>query len=700
MVFFAAYFATSGARATDYPPTRTSDSSDQIQGVDLLNPFAWLENLDSPEVAAWVAAQDAFTLASLAQPMRDSVILRARMRRYDEARQINTPERRGNRFFFLAEDAGRAGRSLYIHSDGVDRVIAEPGDFAQAGFGSAQIADFRSSPSGRLVAISGVEDATGRRIVRILDVETGAYRPDTIEAARLGDEPWSADEQVLYFARSDADAGGSAWRRRLGSDDEHRLAGGEGRRYRLSYSQDLGGAVIVERNVSGRSRAWFAAADRPAAAPVLMMEADGALTFIGAVGDRGFFYESGRDRIVATRGAPGRYETVEIMDSAALSVTSAHIHGGRLVINGLDAGAPAIFVHRPDGTHLRTFHPPFGLLWTNFPAGRPAIFGSPQSRFAYANSIALESPGVYEIDLERLEMRPWRLRAGVAPGAVSIVRRSYRSADGQEIPIVLAHRRDVGLTAADRPPDTPSPPVLMWVYGAHRYTAIPFFNGFFRTFIDAGGVLVMPQVRGGGAFGAAWHAAGSRANKANTVADTIAALQWLRAEGIAIPGRMAVLGNSAGSVPAAMAGIRRPDLVDALILEIPLSDLIRHARWSSGWATEFGVPDVPEEFETLRAVSPYQALQEPRRLPPTLIFAGENDTVSPPHHAYKLAAAMQRAQTGDGPILLRLVRGAGHQIGVDAAQRMESQSYQLAFLTDVLGLEAARIAPASAGDAQ
>lgn len=682
-----------GVQAANHPPTPATDDSDRIQGVEFLNPFGWLENLDTPEVAAWVAAQDAFTQDQLAPSMTDTAALRARMHGYDASFRINTPSRRGNRFFYLAEGPDRPGRALYLHSEGADRVIAEQGDFGAIGFGPAQIDDFRVAPSARLVAISGTEDATARRVVRILDVETGAYLTDIIEGARLGEEPWSADERSIYFARWHGDTGGSAWRRHLVSGEEHRLAGGQGRRYRLAYAQSLGGAVIVERSVSGAHRAWFAVADGAAAAPALMLEADGVLRFIGAVEDRAFFYETGRDRIVAVRGAPGGYVTRQVMDIAALSATSAHIYAGRIVINGLDAGAPAIFVHRPDGTHLRTFHPPFGLVWTNFPAGRPAIFGDPHSSFAYLNSIALESPGVYEINLASLEMRPWRLREGVAPGAVSIVRRRYRSADGQDVPIVLAHRRDVVLAAADGPSDASPPPVLMWVYGAHRYTAIPFFNGFFRTFIDAGGVLVMPQVRGGGAFGAAWHDAGSGANKVNTVADTIAALAWLREEGIGAPGRVAVIGNSAGSVPAAIAAIRRPDLVDALILEIPLSDLVRHARWSSGWATEFGVPDVPEQFETLRAVSPYEALQEPRRLPPTLIFAGENDTVSPPHHAYKLAAAMQRAQTGDAPILLRLVRGAGHQIGVDAAQRFESQSYQLAFLHEVLGVGIDRTPP-------
>ncbi|QLC26114.1 S9 family peptidase [Parasphingopyxis algicola] len=678
---------TAIAQPSEYPPSDVSGDSDVIEGVELANPFAWLEHLDSAEVAEWAAAQDEFARVSLALPMDDSAAVRARMARYDESFQINTPVRRGDHLFFLAESADRAGRSLYMYRDGADRLIAGPSDFAGIGMAEAQIDDFRVSPSGRFAAIAGVEGTSGRRAVRILDVETGEYRPDPIEGAVFGDEPWSPDGQWLYFSRSDADGEGSAWRVRLGWGEEQRLAGAGDRRYRVSYAGALGGAVIVERGASGERRAFLASADAAAAPMVLMVEAAGPLRFIGAADGHGYFYQRGRDRIVAARGARGTFDTVEIMDTSGLSVTSAHLYGDRLVINGLEAGAPAIMVYGLDGVHLHTFRPPFGLLWTNFPAGRPAILGDPQSPLAYANSIALESPGVYEIDLERLEMRPWRLRDGVEPGAVSISRRTYRSADGQEVPMVLAHRRDVDLASARGDDDAPSAPVLMWVYGAHRYTAIPFFNGFFRTFIDAGGVLAMPQIRGGGAHGARWHEAGSRANKTNTVADTVAALEWLRDEGIAGPGRVTVLGNSAGSVPAAMAGITRPDLVGALILEIPLSDLVRHARWSSGWATEFGVPDVPEEFATLRAVSPYEALQEPRPVPPTLILAGENDTVAPPHHAYKLAAAMQRAQTGDGEILLHVVRGAGHQIGVDAAQRIESQSYELAFINRIMGLQ-------------
>ena len=148
-----------------------------------------------------------------------------------------------------------------------------------------------------------------------------------------------------------------------------------------------------------------------------------------------------------------------------------------------------------------------------------------------------------------------------------------------------------------------------------------------------------------------------------------------------------MLGNSAGSVPAAMAGISRPDLLSALILEIPLSDLVRHAKWSEGWATEFGDPDDPEELSALLEISPYEALQTPKSLPPTLILAGENDRTAPPLHAYKLTAAMQNAQLGNDEILLLRIPGAGHQIGADSEQRRESQALELAFLAKSLEME-------------
>ena len=527
-----------------------------------------------------------------------------------------------------------------------------------------------------------MEPASGRRVMRIIDVGSGSYLAAAVEEAHLGDAPWATDCHSIVYSTLDGERPAAVWRHDVGTDSDVRIYPVDGNEnVRLAVDAVDGGLVVVERRQPRAYEVlWFDGAE-PSAVERVFAQDGGWVVFIGAAEDKLFFHvtDGGGEQIVSARRSAAGFAMSPVLDLSDRSVTTAHIYGGRVVVNGgSPAGVPSITIYSLDGALLATLTPPYGLLWTNFPANRPPIFGEWEARYAYANSLSLDAPGVYEIDIEDLTMTPWRLRRGDTSGDILVRRVEYTSADGTIVPMALAHRADASLDE--------SAPTLVWVYGAHGFTATPFFSGFFRTFIEAGGVLAMPQVRGGGVFGAEWHAAGSRVNKRATIEDTIAAFEWLIDTGVTRPDRLAALGNSAGSVPVAAAAIDRPDLVGAIILEIPLADLVRHKRWSGGWASEFGDPEIPEELDAILEFSPYHKLLEARELPATLIFAGENDTTAMPHHAFKLAASMQYAQTGDQPVLLRLVRGAGHQIGVNNAQRTENQTLQLAFLTREIGL--------------
>ena len=611
------------------------------------------------------------------------VILRQALSDYAEAPVINTAIRRGNQYFYMVDSLSHSSPALYVQTEGEEeRLLIDPANFQEVGLAEAQIADFRVSPNGECVAVIGHEASSDQRVMRIFNMQTHNYLPGKVMGVHLADQPWREECTEIVFISRSGDMAATAWIFDTKTSTQRRIVAlTDQEKPRLVVNAADGGLVAVDRRKPRHYRALWIDDERPQVLGIMFEQDGGRLAFIGASGGQYFFHAldgKGGEKILAAHNTDEGFETREVLDLAGHSATAAHIYGGKIVVNGgTPDGLPMIYVHALDGELLAELEPPFGLLWTNFPAGRAAILGNPGSRYAYTASLSLHAAGVYEIDLEELTIKPWRLQQGMNPDEIIVKRVRYDSTGGVEVPMSLAYQANTPLDG--------SAPALVWVYGAHGFTATPFFSAFFKTFIDAGGILAFPQVRSGGVFGVEWHAGGSRANKLNTIADTVAALEWLLENKVTKPQRLAIMGNSSGTIPAIVAAIEHPDMVAAVLLELPLSDMIRHKQWLGGWTTEFGDPEIENELNAILKFSPNEKLLWRRSLPPTLIYVGENDTTALPIHAFKLTASMQYAQTEDAPVYLRMMPGAGHQLGVNKLERTRYQAEQLTFLFQYLG---------------
>jgi len=667
--------------------TRRAEVEETIGEHTFANPYAWMEDTKSEEVRSWAAGEDANTRSLLELAWEESADSRARLSSYNAVVTYETPVRRRDAFFLMVDGASHAGPSLYMRVGDEDTPLVTPEQFLDVGLTTdAQIADFSVSHDGFHVVVTAQDPATRRRLARIFSIAEGTFLPDNVEGARLSQSPWLKDDTgFVYSTRERGDHAAGVWLHRLGTDTTadrplYRAEPGWETRFRAHVVNDRNDLIVIASDVEGSQTAyWLSEAEKwTKPESVISLPPRSRLFHLGTLQTEVSYFHAvtggGGETISSSRpGSDGEFVLHEVMEVGDLGVSTAHLYGGKLVLNSLNEGTPAIRIHDLEGRSVAVLSPPFGLLWTNFPAGWPPILGEVDARYAYVNSLALDAPGIYEMDLDALTLEPWLLRSNTEGMDVVVRRITYESNDDVEVPMALVHGSDVAFDG--------TAPALIWVYGAHAFVATPYFNGFFRAFIDMGGVFAMPQVRGGGVFGPRWYEAGSRANKLNTVADTISALKWLIDNKVTRPEKLSILGNSAGTVPVAVAAIRHPELVGAMILEVPLADLIRHPDWSDGWNTEFGDPTNTEELQALMQFSPYELLQMRRPLPPTMILAGENDPVAPPQHAYKLAASMQHAQTEeDHPILLYLVHGAGHQVGVNKSQRQESRSFEMAFL--------------------
>jgi prolyl oligopeptidase len=204
-----------------------------------------------------------------------------------------------------------------------------------------------------------------------------------------------------------------------------------------------------------------------------------------------------------------------------------------------------------------------------------------------------------------------------------------------------------------------------------------------------GGVYAVPNIRGGGEYGAEWHQAAMKTKRQVAFDDFIAAAQWLIENKYTRPAKLAIEGASNGGLMVAAILVQRPELFGACLCEVPLTDMLRYHKFTDGTigTPEFGSPDVPEEFAALRAYSPYHNVKPGTHYPPTLITTADTDDRAVPMHSYKFAAALQHAQSGAAPILIRIEKDGGHgDIGKPTTKRIEEAADQLTFVAQALGI--------------
>ena len=258
---------------------------------------------------------------------------------------------------------------------------------------------------------------------------------------------------------------------------------------------------------------------------------------------------------------------------------------------------------------------------------------------------------------------------------------SYPSRDGTAISMFLVHRK--GLVRSG------NNPTYLTAYGGFNISMTPAFSRSLLLWLEHGGVVAVPNIRGGGEYGEGWHQAGILANKQNSFDDFIAAAEWLIRERYTRPERLAVAGGSNGGLLMGAALTQRPELFRAVLIQVPLLDMLRYHRFLIArlWIPEYGSADDPEQFRWLRAYSPYHQVRPGVAYPAVLLATAESDTRVDPMHARKMAARLQAATSAERPVLLRLEARAGHGAGKPLSKIQQELTDSWTFVFSELGVE-------------
>jgi prolyl oligopeptidase len=291
-------------------------------------------------------------------------------------------------------------------------------------------------------------------------------------------------------------------------------------------------------------------------------------------------------------------------------------------------------------------------------------------------------PSVYRIDLRTDEQTLWmRVEADVDPDRFEVRQTSVTSRDGTPVSMFLVHPRGLERTG--------DAPTYLTGYGGFNISMTPAFSRSLLLWLEHGGVVAIPNIRGGGEYGESWHQAGMLGHKQNSFDDFVAAAEWLIRERFTRPDRLAVAGGSNGGLLMGAVLTQRPELFRAVVVQVPLLDMLRYHRFLIArlWIPEYGSPDEPEQFAWLRAYSPYHHVRAGTAYPAVLLATAESDTRVDPMHARKMTARLQAASVSGRPVLLRLEARAGHGAGKPLSKMLDELTDTWTFVFSEVGVE-------------
>ena len=682
----------------EYPQTQRVDHVDVYHGTEVADPYRWLETdvRESEGVAEWVAAQNRITFAYLESiPQREAI--RERLTELWDYTRFSSPFKKGGRYYYLKNDGLQNQSVLYVTQsiDEEARVLIDPNQWSEDG--TEALAGSAFSENGRFVAYGVAEAGSDWNTWHVMEIDSGEILEDTIRWIKYSDAAWTNDNKGFFYSRYDEPKQGEAYQalnlnqklcyHRLGtpqSEDSivyRRPDHPEWNFYGEVTDDGRFLVITVAKGTDDKYRILVKDLAQRGSKPVEIV--DNFLNEYTLVGNDGpvlFFktdLEAPRRRLIAIDlRRPERDQWREIIPQAEGTLISADLIADRFVMSYLRDVRPEVKIFSMDGSFAGD---------VEFPAiGSVSGFRGKRSdtETFYSYSSFATPPSIYHYDVKTGQSTLFR-RAKVKfdPDQYEVSQVFYQSKDGTRVPMCIAHKQGIQLDGSN--------PTLLYGYGGFNISILPQFVPYWLTWMELGGVLAVPNLRGGGEYGEAWHKAGIKLQKQNVFDDFIAAAEWLIDNRYTRRDKLAVNGRSNGGLLVGAVMTQRPDLFGACLPAVGVMDMLRFDKFTAGrfWVDDFGSSDNPDEFRALLAYSPYHNIRPGTSFPATLITTADTDDRVVPGHSFKFAAAMQRAQSGQAPILIRIEPRSGHGAGTPTKKLIARFTDQWAFLVRNLGMQ-------------
>ena len=670
----------------DPPPSPRQAVIDVYHGIEVPDPYRWLEDGESQETQKWVARNNERTRQALdAQP--DRGWWHERLVALMGLPVVMSAKVRGDRLFVIERDAGAEQYSLVVRSaidpDVAPRVLVDPG--SSSADAATALDWFEPSPDGRLVAYGTSEAGDEDSTLAILDVDSGNHLVDSIAHTRAASLAWLGDSSGFYYTSYPE---GDQYHRRvlfhaLGHDPADDVVTWSDQAAPQSWPDvrisDDGRHLLVEVGV-GWARIDGFLLDRNSGdwhTVIAGIEANTSFSFMGDELLITTTLDAPRGRVVvAPLCAPQVENWRTVVPEGTGVITHAAAAGDEIIVVTTERAVDGLERWSLDGHHVANVSE-FGIVSIG------GLTTSPGKAFAFVTVAGFDAPSsLYRWSPDN-GIRKWAPSAEPVEAfpSLAVSQVSYSSTDGTSVGLFLVHRGDVTPSS-----DTPA---ILTGYGGFAISETPLWSPLIAAWCASGGLYAIAGLRGGLEEGQSWHRGGRRANKQNVFDDFHAAADLLVDSGRTSRNRLSIAGGSNGGLLVGAALTQRPDLCRAVWCAVPLLDMVRFPNFliAQLWTDEYGDPNVADEFAWLWAYSPYHHVVEGREYPAVLLTTADGDTRVDPLHARKMAAQLQwaAATQHDRPILLTQQGRAGHGVGKPVSKRADELADVLTFFSWQLG---------------
>jgi prolyl oligopeptidase len=673
----------------NYPVSKETEDAENFFGIEVKDPFRWLENSNSEDTKAWIKAQNEVTFGYLEQlEIRDK--LKERITKLWDYEKFSIPFKKGDRYFYFKNNGLQNQSVLYTLNslDDEPKLLLDPNTLSADG--TVALSSLAISDDGNLMAYGLATGGSDWKEYQVKNIATGEDLEDCLKWIKFSGASWTKDNQGFFYSRydepneetflEDINYYQKLYYHRLGTEQAsdiliyHRPDRKEWG-FNGSVTEDGRYLIIsVWLGTDSKNLVFYKDLENSDAEVIeLISEFEASYSFIER--DNNIFWfrtdlDSPKGKVIAIDlNNPVKSNWQTIIPEAEETLEGVGLLNNQFVTNYLKNAQSKIKTFALDGTFVSEIELP----------GIGSIAGYSGKRYdteSFVSFTSFTTPNtIYRYDTVTRKSSIFRQpTVDFNPDDYVTKQVFYSSKDGTLIPMFITHKKGLQLDGNNS--------TLLSAYGGFNISLTPSFSIGSLVWMELGGVYAVANLRGGGEYGEAWHQAGMKEKKQNVFDDFIAAAEWLINNKYTSSAKLAIAGGSNGGLLVGACMTQRPELFAAALPAVGVMDMLRFHKFTIGWAwcAEYGSPENEGEFQTLYSYSPLHNLTSDTKYPATLITTADRDDRVVPAHSFKFAAALQKAHKGNNPVLIRIETKAGHGAGKPTTKKIEEIADMWAFL--------------------
>lgn len=670
----------------NYPKTKKIKHIDNYHGTKVFDDYRWLENYEDKRVKEWVAKQEKLTHSIIDKlPQKKKISERLNeLLRYDEE-TIPWEVLKSKRIFFHKRKKNDEKWIYYTK----ENITLSPVELINPNkWRDNEVLSFvKPSPDGKLLAFGKEKGGDENPIIKIMDVTSKKILKDSVTGWKQGRVAWLHDNSGFFYSRKPKKGDANkeeeyywdeVYFHSLGKDssNDKRIFYHDKTKeyYHTAYLDESGKYVLFTRETFGKNEVFFRKVQDDKMIPIATgFDAEYSVQIINNKIVIQTDSEASNGKVYITDvNKPERKNWKELIPESSDKLFGVSAISGNLFVEYLHKAHSKIKIFSLEGTYIKDVELP-GI-------GDAEIYGYWSKQSIWLRFSSFVSPyTTYKYDLEKNNLEVFfKPPIKINYDDYQTEQVEYPSKDGTKITMFLIHKKGIEKSGNN--------PTLLTGYGGFDISMTPYYSSRYVVWLESGGMIALPNLRGGGEYGTKWHEAGKLNKKQNVFDDFISAAEWLIDNKFTSSDKIAISGASNGGLLVGAVAVQKPKLFRVVDCAVPLLDMLRYHKLSiaNTWAVEYGSSENPEQFEYIHKYSPYHNIKESTNYPAMLITTSENDSRVDPMHALKMVAKLQEVNPNGEPHLLLVRRASGHTGGTTITDNINQLSEELAFLMNEL----------------